>query len=287
VKPTHFTLLTDLIRKEAPALMFNILEVGARPIAEESEPFYQLLDTFPASRVSAFEIDDALCAELNKTCPNGVKYYSQALAGGDGTVDLYETVHPMCSSLYEPNEQLLDRYNGLEVVYKTGISPVNTTSLDRFISEQEIGLIDFIKIDVQGAELDIFSGGKETLQSVLLIVTEVEFIELYKNQPLFGDVSAFLSSQRIMFHKFLGLCGRSIKPIILRNDVHASSQHMWSDAVYHRCFEDIEKLPGEGLLKLALLSFMYGSPDLTYFCLQIYDAQGDSELHKQMLQVFA
>ena len=39
--------------------------------------------------------------------------------------------------------------------------------------------IDFIKIDVQGGELDVFKGGSKTLKNVLKIVCEVEFIQHY------------------------------------------------------------------------------------------------------------
>ena len=37
-----------------------------------------------------------------------------------------------------------------------------------------------------------------------MIVSEVEFVEQYINQPLFGDVSSFLKKQDFMLHKFLG-----------------------------------------------------------------------------------
>ena len=51
-------------------------------------------------------------------------------------------------------------------------------------------------------------GGVGTLTDVVAIASEVEFIPLYIDQPLFGDVCAFLAKHDFMFHKFLGLCGR-------------------------------------------------------------------------------
>ena len=59
-----------------------------------------------------------------------------------------------------------------------------------------------------------------------------EFLPIYNEQPLFGDVCTFLSSKNIMFHKFLGLSGRSLKPVILKNNINFPTQHMWSDAVF-------------------------------------------------------
>ena len=58
-----------------------------------------------------------------------------------------------------------------------------------------------------------------------MIVSEVEFVEHYKNQPLFGDVSDFLN-KNFMFHKFLGLSGRALKPVVLKNDENSLSAHV-------------------------------------------------------------
>ena len=45
----------------------------------------------------------------------------------------------------------------------------------------KIDCIDFIKIDVQGAELDVFKGGKKALENVLKIICEMEFVPLYES----------------------------------------------------------------------------------------------------------
>ena len=87
-------------------------------------------------------------------------------------------------------------------------------------------------MDIQGAELDVLKGAAKSIENVLTIVSEVEFIPIYNEQPLFGDVCTFLNSKNIMFHKFLGLSGRSLIPVILENNVNFPTQHMWSDAVF-------------------------------------------------------
>ena len=79
------------------------------------------------------------------------------------------------------------------------VSAIKTESLDYFTAKNNIGPVDFIKIDIQGAELDVFRGGVTTLRDVVAIVTEAEFICLYENQPLFGDVCAFLAEQGLSF----------------------------------------------------------------------------------------
>src|SRR5262249_37535612 len=142
------------------------------------------------------------------------------------TRPLYETMHPMCTSLYRPNEALLDCYNNLEVAKLKSIGSVDTVSLDRFTRDRDMASGDFIKIDIQGAELEVFQGGNETLRNVLGIVTEVEFVPVYLDQPLFGDVSHFLSQHGLMFHKFIDLAGRTLRPTIANNDPNFAVQHL-------------------------------------------------------------
>ena len=205
------------------------------------------------------------CDKLNKSSKKGIKFFANALGKKKESRKFYETNHPMCSSLYEPNEKLLRLYNNFSVAYLKNITEIKTISLDDFIKEQNIGLIDFIKIDIQGAELDVFHGATKSLKNVVTIVSEVEFIPHYINQPLFGDVCSFLDKNNLMFHKFLALRGRTLKPVVLGNDINFATQHIWSDAVFIKNILKISELNNSQLLKLAIFSYLYGSPDLTYF----------------------
>jgi hypothetical protein len=70
---------------------------------------------------------------------------------------------------------------------------IDTVSLDELYAKGDIEGIDFIKIDVQGAELDIIKGSKNVLNdNVLGMSIEVEFVPMYKDQPLFADVDSFV-----------------------------------------------------------------------------------------------
>ena len=260
------------------SLEFQILEIGAHPYEDTKEPFHQLIDIFPRSRIIAFELDKNECEKLNQKSPKGIKYFSYALGEKNEKKKLYITNHPMCSSLYKPNEKFMKLFNNLDFAYLKNIQDVETVSLDFFLKKENINFVDFIKIDIQGAELDVFRGGVESLNNVLTIITEVEFVQLYNDQPLFGDMSSFLSEFHIMFHKFLSLQGRTLKPTVLNNDLNHSSQHMWSDAMYIRDVEKISSLNNHQILKLSVLGYLYGSPDLTFHCLKIYDKKNNTQL---------
>ena len=124
--------------------------------------------------------------------------------------------------------------------------------------------------------------GKKTLESVLKIVTEVEFIPHYIDQPLFGDVCNYLEKHNLMFNKFLGLAGRALKPLILKN-AQTPSQHIWTDAVFIHHIQKIKNLSKIKLLKLSLLSLLYGSVDLTHFCLAAYDENNSTTFAKDFM----
>jgi FkbM family methyltransferase len=141
----------DLIKNTNINIDFTFVEIGALQISTKKEPFYELLDHFPSSKVIGFEIDEKTCNEMNQSASPGVKYYPHALGECNENRPLYITNHPMCCSLYKPNEDLISLYQNLEVAYLKSETTIDTITLDDFVAENNIGPIDFIKIDVQGA----------------------------------------------------------------------------------------------------------------------------------------
>ncbi len=285
-KDEQFRELVKIIREISNSLSFTILEIGALQIKDKTEPFHQLLDCFPGSMIIAFEVDEILCEELNKKAKPNMKYFPVPLGRTEETCSFYETVHPMCSSLYKPNEELINLYNNMmEAAKLKSVNYINTESMDFFTKNNDIKVVDFIKIDIQGAELDVFMGGIDTLADVVAIVSEVEFIPHYIDQPLFGDVCAFLAEHEFMFHKFLGLCGRSLKPIVLNNNPNVGSQHIWSDAVFIRDITKIDELSSDQLLKMGILTFIYDSPDILFYCVRKYDERNRTNIYQELLNL--
>jgi hypothetical protein len=65
---------------------------------------------------------------------------------------------------------------------------VRTTSLDQWADEHAIGNIDFIWMDVQGAERDVLGGGKRTLARTRFLYTEYSEREMYEGQYTFKEL---------------------------------------------------------------------------------------------------
>ena len=281
------TMLFERIAEICPEMSFTILEIGAVPLDGEPEPFHALLDFFPASKVIAFEVDEKVCDELNKKAKPGLEFFPVAVGLTEESRPFYETENPICCSLYKPNEELVSRFNEMHHKMIKAVSSIDTVSLDHFVKNNNIGPVDFIKIDIEGAELDVFKGGSNTLKDVLAIVTEVEFVMLHKDQPLFGDVSSYLSKQELMFHKFLGFGSRNLKPMVLNNDPHFGTQHIWADAMFVRDLPKTSQLSSEQLLKIGILAYTYGSHDITYICFLLYDEKEKTNISEALLQLLS
>lgn len=71
---------------------------------------------------------------------------------------------------------------------------VQTYTLKQFCTEHKIANIDFIHMDVQGAELMVLQGAQDFIQHINMIWLEVEAVELYKGQPLKNEVENFMTN---------------------------------------------------------------------------------------------
>src|SRR5436190_1490985 len=82
-------------------------------------------------------------------------------------------------------------------------------------------------------KLDVIRGSQNRLKDTILVVSEVEFVEMYKGQPLFADVDAEMRRQGFCLH-FLGpSMGPAFRPFAPNGDPWKGvRQALWTDAVY-------------------------------------------------------
>lgn len=256
----------------------RIVDVGATPLAGPAPPPYANLLKAGLARVVGFEPDPDGLAELNRKKGPHETYLPHAV--GDGRVhELKICNSPGMSSLLEPNRDLLSCFHGFSEwggVQKR--VPVTTVRLD---DVSEIEAMDFLKIDVQGAELLILEHAQKRLADCLVIQAEVEFLPMYENQPQFSEVEMFLRQRGFVVHRFAPLVSRVIRPMIVNRDVYAAgSQILWSDAVFVRDFTRLGGLSAEQLLKYAFIVHdVYGSFDLALRVLMEYDRRVPGAAH--------
>ncbi|MBF0180721.1 MAG: FkbM family methyltransferase [Magnetococcales bacterium] len=260
--------LTSLIDILTDLPIVRILDIGA--MYTQKAPWSHLVER-GAAELIGFEPDAEKCAELNRIFRGKGTFYPWFI--GDGKkATFFETNWAATGSLFRPNQALLEQFNNLaELMTLKAQHPVNTVRLDSIVG---LGKVDMIKIDVQGAELMVFNGARQVLASTSLIQTEVNFLPLYQNQPLFADVDRHLRNFGFQFHTFAGLSSRAYKPLQLPNPNHGLHQVIWGDAVYFKNSQNFAKLPSDELLKLALLLHdIYTSYDVVYLLLYIFSSR--------------
>lgn len=73
---------------------------------------------------------------------------------------------------------------------------IELNTIDSLVMSKQIHSIDFLSIDAQGAELDIINGASQVLSDTIIgVLCEVEFSEIYANQPLFCDIQSRLRKE--------------------------------------------------------------------------------------------
>lgn len=96
---------------------------------------------------------------------------------------------------------------------------VPTVALDDVIREKKCAPPYLVKVDVQGAELDVLSGARETLRAAELVLLEVSFFEFFKGGPQFHDVVAHMKAQGFVAYDLYGLSYRPLDGALSQADL--------------------------------------------------------------------
>ena len=229
--------------KEQP---LGFIDIGARggihPLVE------------PLAGVTAilgFEPDEEECVrmrqELGTNSPWAVWDVEPcALANTSGDATLYRFSNPVNDSLSPANQQIVDRYN-VKTLTPIGTLPLQTTTLDKVIWQirpQESFWGEFIKLDTQSTEYEIFQGSLRTLSDrTVALFVEVEFLQMYQDQKLFSEVEIFLRQYGFSCYGFHSLHHRSCKQLDKAQQV-GRERTWWADAVFFK-----DPLPGNSWAK--------------------------------------
>jgi len=151
---------------------------------------------------------------------------------GNHTYDmpLHLCSSPMNSSTLIPNKTFNQLFPNKERFNVTHSIELPTSTLDLL----ELSEIDFIKLDIQGGELNALKGAKDSLKKVIALEIEIEFQPIYKDQPLFDDINSYLQKHNFEFIDFPRLVrwGRD-------NIFTTVGQCVWGDALFMRTPESI------------------------------------------------
>jgi FkbM family methyltransferase len=180
----------------------TIFEVGA---ADGRDTAVYARD-YPEALVFAFEPLPNSFAKLKiqaEACPR-IRPYQAAVSGISGTARFHVGTWEDASSLLPAQQtgSVFDQYHKPKAQID-----VQTLTLDEVAEANGVGRIDILKMDAQGAELDILKGASRLLGSgsIGVVFTEVHFMESYAGAPLFHEIMGTLVNAGFRLHNFYDL----------------------------------------------------------------------------------
>jgi FkbM family methyltransferase len=264
----------------------ELMDIGGACIAEV--PVYRKLIDRGVAHLHVFEGDQRQIDAISASYGDRATVYPLFLFdGSQQTVYLASEASGM-TSLLKPRQQALQFFNRFEQFGRV----LSTASLQTKQLDDIPGVppIDFLKMDIQGAELTVLKHGLSTLKDCMAIQLEVSFIALYEGQPTFGEVDTWMRTQGFVPHCFLDVKRWSISPTIRNNNFREPfNQLLEADILYIRDPLLAASWSDEQLRKLALIAHdCLSSCDLAIYLLLELDrryppALGGSSLRERYL----
>ncbi len=76
-------------------------------------------------------------------------------------------------------------------------------TIDSIVKKNKFGPVDFLKLDIQGSEVNGLRGATETLKTVDIIKTETSVMNFNQGAPTFAEMIAFMDSIGFAFYQLL------------------------------------------------------------------------------------
>lgn len=248
--------------------LFTLIDIGAAGGAHKRWSYFS-----DSLRIVGFEPDEKEFVKLKNS--DREIWFNSALSDSKGKRILHITKSQTNTSFLMPNQELLKQlqWSPNEPITDHDILKeveVECDSLDNILNSQNVHP-DYLKLDTQGSELDILKGADRVLLEDLLIAEiEVEFAPIYKDQPLFADIDAFLRERGFTLQDLGNFL--YMKPRGLAGIGGAKGRIIAADALYIKDFSsDYKKLYelGENKVYAAVAGYAaYGYPELGVNLLQ-------------------
>lgn len=153
----------------------RILDVGAN-VGDWARV---MKDVFPLSTVHMIEASETCAKSLNTT---GNIYAISLVGSANKMVDFYETPQGTGNSMFKER-----------TVFFASIQPVRRQVYTIDTLMHDFAPVQFLKLDIQGAELDALKGAPILLASVQVILLELSMLAYNEGAPSALETLAFLS----------------------------------------------------------------------------------------------
>lgn len=205
--PGQFNLVNFKIRQaQARGLEFKRIVDGG---AAEGDWTRDIKTIYPGASVLCVEPRQDAQSALEKLCLElpGVSVAQALLGPNDCETVFYESGHR--SSVLK---ELDSRQTATQV-------RVRQACLDNLVEERGFGQPDFIKLDLQGAELSALEGAAKCLKFAQALQLEVSLLPYSEHMPLLADVLAFMKARGFVSYDILALAHRPLDGAMIQCDI--------------------------------------------------------------------
>jgi FkbM family methyltransferase len=238
---------------------YLIVDVGARTYGSHSHIYTPVAESGLTHRIIGFEpLPNRLVERIEREGRGTLVMLPNAIGDGS-TATFYVNNLDDTSSLYRLNHKLCANFKALSQLRTVETLPVETITLDAALEREGARLVDFLKLDIQGAELKALQGAEETLKRVAVVHCEVEFSPIYEGQPLFPEILRFLNERG---SDLIDLFPSRYSYAVSSN-AESPDRLLWADAVFF-----MQNLSATGILSQALTaSLIYNKMTLAEYLL--------------------
>lgn len=212
------TAFSKIANRILPRKINTIIEIGARDCAET----IAFSKYFPDAKILTFECNPytlKICRERVEDNKN-IHLVEKAIGDYTGEIDFFSSIptqnhewNPGASSIYKVNRNLVTDIQQQKVT-------VPITTLKEILLEHKISSVDLLWMDIQGAELSALKGAGEYLNTIALIHSEVEFMNMYEGQPLFKDIELFLQENGFTLLTFTSMGKHSADAVFVNKRIY-------------------------------------------------------------------
>lgn len=101
---------------------------------------------------------------------------------------------------------------------KREVTHYSMQTLDRVVSRQLKGDCDFLKLDVQGFEIEVLKGATETLKGVEVVLMEVSLLGVNKGSPLLHEAIQYMTQRGFLAYDICSFTRRPLDNALWQTD---------------------------------------------------------------------
>ncbi len=269
-------------------LLADIAPVRCLDIGARGGPAHDFDPLGLAAEIFCFEPDEEECRRLNETQTTNelfglIRYFPTALGAQMAKRHLHLTAHRGSSSMLSPIPEVGRQFSRPHYSTIDQTVEIQTVPLDTFLATEKLTDIAFMKIDVEGMELEIMQSATHLLSSSLLgIRSEVAFLPTRNEQPTYADIDLFLREYHFqpigfaeMHHWRRSTTKKHLKKIS-EPLPFSRGEIIHGDMIFLRSPDSIlitDKKDVLQLLKLAFIAMSYAFIDLADYIFRLPDVR--------------